>query len=195
MINPTSIPVAISQLKLRFAFRGYNPSILQCVDETNESEIMVIDDEQTHISHFTQDENQRMRCMTVKNANQKKFYLLAIDNRLISNRPGGIADCALFDELQFNFVEFKTNALGNSIPQIEYTYKDALGQLDATYTLFRNKINAAGVDFDHKTEVHCFITVANHFPRQSAIEQNIVKEAADGVNHLDLSFEPEIQIS
>ena len=102
---------------------------------------------------------------------------------------------ALFDELQFNFVEFKTNALGNSIPQIEYTYKDALGQLDATYTLFRDKINAAGVDFDRVTEVHCFITVSNHFPRQSAIEQNIVKEAADSVNHLDLSFEPEIQIS
>lgn len=195
MINPAQIPVAISQLRLCFAFRGYNPSILQCIDETSEQEIMVVDDEQTHISHFTQDEDQRMRCMTVKNTSRKKFYLLAIDNRFMSNCPGGIADCALFDERQFNFIEFKTNAMGNSIPQIECTYKDALGQLDATYTLFRNKINAGGVDFDRIVDVHCFITVANHFPRQSAIEQNIVKEAADSPNHLDLSFEPEIQIS
>lgn len=195
MINPAQIPIAISQLKLRFAFRGYNPSVLQCIDNTKEQEIMVVDDEQTHVSHFTQDENQRLRCVLVKNASQKEFYLLAIDNCFISNRPGGIADCALFDEKQFNFVEFKTNAMGNSIPQIEYTYRDALGQLDTTYTLFRNKINAAGVNFDHVVEVRCFITVANHFPRQSAIEQNIVKEAADSDNHLDLSFEPEIQIS
>lgn len=194
MINSTQIPAAISQLKLRFAFRGYNPPILQCIDGTSEQEIMVVDDEQTHISHFTVDENQRIRCILVKNENQKEFYLLAIDNSFISNCPGGVVDCAIFDECQFNFVEFKTNAKGNSTLQIEYTYRDALRQLDTTYTLFRNKIIAVGVNFDRVVDVHCFITVANHFPRQSAIEQNIMKEAADSDNHLDLSFEPEIHI-
>ena len=145
MINPLQVPASISQLKLRFAFRGYNPPILQCIDNSTEQEIMVIDDEEAHVSHFTRDENQRIRCMLVKNASQKELYLLAIDNCFISNHPGGIADCAIFDEHQFNFVEFKTNAKGNSVPQVENTYRDALGQLIATYTLFRDKIKASAI--------------------------------------------------
>lgn len=194
MISESSLPVAITQLKLCYAFRGHCPSILQCVTAVNDIEVMVVDDEQYRYSHITSDENQRSRCLLVKNTTQKAFYILAIDNCFVSNRPGGIADCVIFDELQFNFVEFKTNAKGNSVPQVEETYRNAYGQIVATYNFFRNKINVVKIDFDKVVYIKCYIVVSSNFPRVTAIEQNLMKEAADSDYHLDLSFEPEIQI-
>lgn len=189
MIDILNIPIAISQLKLCYAFRGHNPNIVNCIDISNEVEILVVDDNIKHYSRFTKDEYSRDVALTVLNDKKKDIYLLSIDNCFFSNQPGGIADCALFDEYSFNFVEFKTNAQGNSIPQIELTYRDALAQLESTYQLFYDRIQAIGVDFSAIVYVRCIVVVNNHFPRQTAMEQDLIIEAAKGVNHIDLSFD------
>lgn len=88
---------------------------------------MVFDDEELFYSHFTNQEEQQHRCMIVNNVEGHEIYLLAIDNKFISNHPGGIADCALFDESLFSFVEFKTNAEGHTTAQVEETYRNAIG--------------------------------------------------------------------
>lgn len=180
------LPAAISQLKLRYAFRGYNPPVLECIDSTVDSQIMVVDDEELFYSHFTTDSQQEYRCILVNNTQGHEIYLLAIDNRLISNYKGGIADCALFDEQLFNFVEFKTNAEGNSPAQVELTYRNAISQLVNTYNLFTEKLSAVGVDFERIVDVQMYVVVSNLFPRENAIEQSLRLEyAAD----FSLNFE------
>lgn len=182
------IPQAISQLKLRYAFLQHNPSILTCIDSTTDTNTMVVDDEELFYSHFTNQEDQEYRCLIVNNVEGHEIYLLAIDNKFISNHPGGIADCALFDESLFNFVEFKTNAEGHTTAQVEETYRNAMGQIENTYRLFKTKLSEAGVDFDKVVNIQCYIVVSNRFPREIAIEQQLQLEFAQSL-HLDLSFD------
>lgn len=182
------LPQAISQLKLRYAFRQYNPSIISCIESTTDKQTMVIDDEELFYSRFTHQEEQQYRCAIVNNVEGHEIYLLAIDNKFISNHPGGIADCALFDESLFNFVEFKTNAEGHTTAQVEKTYRDAIWQIQNTYELFKTKLSAVGVAFDSVLSIQCYVVVSNLFPRQSAIEQQLQLEFAQST-HLELSFE------
>lgn len=185
------IPQAITQLRLRYSFRQYNPSILDCIDSTTDANAMVIDDEEQFYSHFTNQEEEQYRCVIVNNVKRHEIYLLAIDNRFISNYPGGVADCALFDESQFNFVEFKTNAEGHTLAQVEKTYRDAMAQIGNTFQLFKKKLSEAGVDFEKVVNIQCFVIVSNRFPRMSATEQQLQLEFAQSL-HLGLSFENEI---
>lgn len=182
------MPQAISQLKLRYAFRQYNPSILTCIESTTEANIMVIDDEEQFFSHFTNQESDQYRCAIVNNVEGHEIYLLAIDNKFISNYPGGIADCALFDESIFNFVEFKTNAEGHTTAQVEETYRNAMSQIENTYQLFKTRLSEVAIDFNTVVDVQCYIVVSNNFPRELAIEQQLQVEFAQS-NHLELSFE------
>lgn len=182
------LPQAVSQLKLRYAFRQYNPSVLACIDSTTDANTMVVDDEELFYSHFTDQEDQEYRCVIVNNVEGHEIYLLAIDNKFISNYPGGIADCALFDESLFNFVEFKTNAEGHTTAQVEETYRNAMAQIENTYHLFKTKLSEVGVDFDKVVNIQCYIVVSSRFPREAAIEQQLQVEFAQSL-HLDLSFE------
>lgn len=182
------IPQAVSQLKLRYAFLQYNPPILSCIETTTDARIMVVDDEELFYSHFTKLEDQQYRCLIVNNVECHEVFLLAIDNKFISNHPGGIADCALFDEKHFNFVEFKTNAEGHTTELVEMTYRKAISQLENTYRLFKSKLSEVEVDFDAKVDIQCHVVVSNSFPRELAIEQQLQLEFAQSC-HLALSFE------
>lgn len=182
------IPQAVGQLKLRYAFIQYNPPILSCIDSATDAQTMVIDDEELFYTHFTNQEDQLYRCMIINNVEGHEIYLLAIDNKFISNHPGGIADCALFDEKQFNFVEFKTNAEGHTTAQVEETYRYAMSQLLNTYRLFKAKLFEVGVRFDSIVDIQCYIVVSNNFPRELAIEQQLQVEFAQS-SLLELSFE------
>lgn len=186
------VPQAISQLKLRYAFLQHNPPILTCIDSSTDANTMVIDDEELFYSHFTDQEDQEYRCVIVNNVEGHEIFLLAIDNKFISNYPGGIADCALFDESLFNFVEFKTNAEGHTTAQVEETYRNAMAQIDNTYRLFKTKLSEVGVDFVKVVNIQCYIVVSSRFPRESAIEQQLQVEFAQSL-HLDLSFENVIE--
>lgn len=187
MISET-IPQAISQLKLRYAFRGYDKDIISCISSTSDRQVMVIDDDELFYSRFSNQEDQEYRCVIVNNVLGHEIYLLAIDNKFISNHPGGIADCALFDESQFNFIEFKTNAEGPTTEIVELTYRKAMSQLENTYRLFKKKLSDAKVEFDKVVSIQCYIVVSSRFPRELAIEQQLQVEFAQST-HLELSFE------
>ena len=73
MIDILNIPIAISQLKLCYAFRGNNPNIVNCIDISNEVEILVVDDNIKRYSRFTKDEYSRDVALTVLN-DKKRIY-------------------------------------------------------------------------------------------------------------------------
>ena len=101
-----------------------------------DSRLLVIDDDADQISKFSDSEDDEPRALVVLNEKNKLIVLLAIDHKLIDNHPGGITDCAVFDDEQLEFVEFKTNAYGNSEESIRDTFEKACDQLKETLTVF-----------------------------------------------------------
>lgn len=102
---------AIDHLRLDEAFdiETYKP-FNDCWTVKMDRELMVVDDDIEKVSRFSDDEAELQRALLVINENYRQIVLLSIDNKLIKEHEGGIADSALFDEEQFRFIEFKTNA-------------------------------------------------------------------------------------
>ena len=94
-----------------------------------------------------------------------------MDNRLLSNIQGGIADCALLDTCKFYFVEFKTNALGNSDKAVRDTFDTACKQLKHTLMIFAERLANVGIEFLNMVEVSCKIVVSESFPKSKATKQ------------------------
>ena len=186
------IPTAIKRLRLSSAFKGYNPGILDCIENSFDERIMIIDDETyTHISNREED---LYRCCLCLNPNKNEIIVLPIDKRLVKQRDGGMADGAVFDENKFAFVEFKDQAQGNSPDAIEDTYTKATSQLTAALNLFTEKLKAMSIaiNFTEAINVVCHIIVSEKFPRASALEQNMMIAFAMANYGVELSFEREI---
>lgn len=184
------MPEAVRRLQLRRAFKGYNPGIEDCIAVTREVEFAIADDEVRKYSVMVPVDTED-KCCHVHNPQGTEVVLLQIDNKLIANRAGGVADCAVFNTALFCFVEFKTNAEGNSDKAIDDTYRKAMEQLKATLQLFADKERAIGIDFPNCVETESHIIVNQLFPRSRAREQALRLEFAADTG-TPLSFENEI---
>lgn len=91
------VPEAVKRLQLMYAFKGHAISILDCIEVCNDAELKIIDDDEKGHTRYISDDAYNGKCMHVHNRNEKEAILLAIDNKFISNHPGGIADCAVFN--------------------------------------------------------------------------------------------------
>lgn len=107
------IPEAISNLKLCRAFKGHNPDIMDCVLPIADKEFFVEDSREAGCTIYTGKKIDDKSCK-VSNSTDEAVILLPIDGKFIINHKGGIADSALFNTKDFHFVEFKSNAEGNT---------------------------------------------------------------------------------
>lgn len=192
MIGENDIPTAIKKLKLAYAFRGYNPGVLDCYESSMDERVMIIDDEDC--THITTNENDIHRCCFCLNPNQHVLTILPLDKKLIKQRVGGMADGAAFDESKFAFLEFKDQAQGNTPVAVEETYIKAASQLSSALNLFIEKLEdeKTAIEFTKITNVVCHIIVSEKFPRASALEQNMMLTFAMANNGVGLNFEKEI---
>lgn len=186
------IPNAVKRLKLVSAFKGYNPGILDCIEISNNEQIMIVDDEEC--THILTSINDVSRCCVCFNPNRNEIVVLPLDKKLIKQRQGGMADGAAFDENKFAFLEFKDQAQGNTSEAIEGTYRKAASQLSAALNMFSEKLKdeKVAVDFINIINVTCHIVVSEKFPRASALEQNMMLSFAMSNKGVGLSFEREI---
>lgn len=182
------VPKAISNLRLRMAFRGHAVDVLDCVETKSEEVVYVVDDDELKVSRFADAEALLSGCFVGVNPAERDLHLLSIDNKLVKSPAGGIADCALFHADLFALIEFKSNAEGNSLESVVYTYEKAISQLEHTLNIFRAKLTAIGIDFLRATEIVCHVVVAPIFPRRSAMEMNYSLAFAMR-NGVELSFD------
>lgn len=143
----------------------------ECWTVRTDSKLLVIDDNQNKLSVFSNDESDICRALVIQNLQNKEIVLLSVDNRLLSNIQGGIADCALLDTCKFYFVEFKTNALGNSDKAVRDTFDTACKQLKHTLMIFAERLANVGIEFLNMVEVSCRIVVSESFPKSKATKQ------------------------
>lgn len=176
--------VEIDELGLREAFPGNDgfADFNKCWTCTQNTCAVVIDD--VTGSRFSDNVDlDRNQGFLIINNDNRTVFLLAIDKKLIGNHPGGIADCAVFDIAQFLFVEFKSNALGNSDESIRDSFEKAISQLEETINIFRNRVPRLFTE----REVMCFIVTNHSFPRATATKQNYIYKFFEE-NQLELSF-------
>lgn len=177
----------ISNLRLCSAFKHLACDILSCIEVENLSYVYVIDDENNKFSRFAKSNEDLSICFCGINPKNHNLHLLAIDNKLMTNVPGGIADCALFNSEHFALIEFKTNAEGNTLASIEYTYQKAIDQLKNTIHIFSTRLNTVRIDFYKQINIAPYIVVSSKFPRSQAMEQNYAMQFANDTL-LELNF-------
>lgn len=178
---------AIDSLKLAESFIQSHKPFDECWTVRMDSELLVIDDDQTHTTRFSNDSDDVGRALMVINEKNKEIVLLSIDNKLVANRKGGITDGALLDMDQFHFIEFKTNALGNSEQAVYDTFDKAVGQLRETIKVFFERLELQGIDLLSERMVMCHVVVSDRFPRSRATRQNYSLQFFDETG-VELSF-------
>ncbi|MFC2710275.1 hypothetical protein [Hoylesella oralis] len=183
---------AIDRLKLDKAFvqntfRPFNA----CWTVRMDSELLVVDDDIEKYSCFSDNPDDKLRALIVINKQNKEIVLLSIDNKLITNCKGGIADCALFDEKQFNFIEFKTNAFGHSENAVRDNFDKAKKQLKNTIKVFVDRLNNVGIQFIGVITLSCHIVVSHSFPKSKAVKQEYQLAFADETG-IELKFSEKI---
>ena len=109
------VPQAISNLRLRMAFRGHAVDVLDCVDTKADPAVYVVDDEVQKISRFADADALPAGCFIGVNPAERDLHLFAIDNKFVKSPEGGVADCALFHADLFALIEFKSNAEGRTV--------------------------------------------------------------------------------
>lgn len=177
---------SIDKLRLDIAFgRHFDGAWTVRAD----SRLLVIDDDADNVSRFSDSEEDEPRALVVLNENNRTITLLSIDHKLIADHPGGIADCAVFDDEKFDFVEFKTNAYGNSEESIRDTFEKAYGQLKETLNVFDEKMSSVGINLFETMVVECRIVVSQRFPRATAAKQNYQALFAEETKGITLYFE------
>ena len=104
---------AIDRLLLDKAFSGkfVHTPLDECWTAKCDEKLLIVDDIVGNTSRFATDNDDLGKALMIVNENKREIILLAIDHKLLTNYPGGEADCAVFDEKQFRFVEFKTNQI------------------------------------------------------------------------------------
>ena len=177
---------AIDKLQLDLVFGN---RLDGCWTVRADSRLMVVDDNETRVSRFSDDELEEQRALVILNSHNKVITLISIDHALIDNHPGGIADCAVMDEKKIAFVEFKTNAYGNSEQSIRDNFETACDQLKETLHVFKSKLEENGIDLLDVMAVECRIIFAHRYPRATAIKQDFRAQFAHDTNGIDLLFE------
>lgn len=180
---------AIDRIKLdeAFATETYSP-FNDCWTVSMDSELMVIDDDDLKISRFTNDPEDAQKALMVVNEKNRQIILLSIDNKLIKEHQGGICDCALFDDKQFRFVEFKTNAYGNSTEQVRETFDKATSQLKETIHVFKDRLQKVDIQFEDAVALSCHVVVSQRFPKSRAIKQEYQINFANENDNIGLYF-------
>ena len=95
-------------------------------------------------------------------------------------------DCPTEEE-QFRFVEFKTNAYGNSEQAVRDTFDKAVGQLTETIKVFEDKLEEVSIQFKDSITLCCHIVTSQRFPKSKAIKQEYQINFADE-NNIPLYF-------
>lgn len=180
---------AIDRLRLDEAFSGkfVHTPLDKCWKAKCDEKLLIIDDIEGSTSRFATDNDDVGKALMIINENKREIILLAIDHQLLTNYPGGEADCAVFDERQFRFVEFKTNAKGN----LKGNFDKATRQLTNTIKVFTDKLQNVGVSFRDSVTLSCHVVVSNSFPRSQAAMQNYQFEFATDTGGILLSFDSE----
>ena len=184
---------AIDHLRLNEAFaeKMLHRAFDECWTVKCDELLLVVDDDETKVSRFGAANEDTEKGLLVFNEQKREIVLLSIDNQLLKSVQGGVADCALFDDQQFRFVEFKMNAEGNNDRAVRKTFDKATSQLVNTIKIFKDGLETVEVSFADAVALRCHVVLSKSFPVSRSIMQNFQMEFALNTDGIPLDFSSE----
>ena len=184
---------AIDHLRLNEAFaeKMLHRAFDECWTVKCDELLLVVDDDETKVSRFGAADKDIEKGLLVFNEQKREIVLLSIDNQLLKSVQGGVADCALFDDQQFRFVEFKMNAEGNNDRAVRKTFDKATSQLVNTIKIFKDGLETVEVSFADAVALRCHVVLSKSFPVSRSIMQNFQMEFALNTDGIPLDFSSE----
>lgn len=184
---------AIDRLRLdeAFAEKMLHRAFDECWTVKCDELLLVVDDDETKVSRFGAANEDIEKGLLVFNEQKREIVLLSIDNQLLKSVQGGVADCALFDDQQFRFVEFKMNAEGNNDRAVRKTFDKATSQLVNTIKIFKDGLETVDVSFADAVALWCHVVLSKSFPVSRSIMQNFQMEFALNTDGIPLDFSSE----
>lgn len=166
---------AIKQLKLKEAFEGRFVEFSNIAEDNDylntlfelrkRHMIFVMDDNAQGHSVFVDNTNGIGvdRILTVNNNRRKNVFLWRIDGVLFDSESK--CDCALITKDKLIFVEFKSNAVNNSMLQAQEEYEKAYSQLDKTFNDVQTACHRVGINIKRKVETSAIAVFNKTVPK------------------------------
>ena len=190
------IPVYLNNLLLNEVFATYCKDVDEYIQSSNNDE-HIVDSETEKISGFVTDsfghiEDASGKYFSVKNPTKLPYVLLQIDNGIIKSSKIKKCDCAIANDTQLCFIEFKANAYSSNENTIQGNYQKAIKQLTTTIGLFERLYDAKRVDkLKKRKNVEAFICFRQGYPKTTSSQMNYQVAFASTNNGIPLSFKRE----
>lgn len=188
------IPNFLKDLALESALSSYCQNVHDYILQSSQDEF-VVDVEKLGMSYFVtdnigQEEYANKKYFEVINKSKKNFALLQIDNGIINTCKAQKCDCAIVDESNLCFIEFKANAVSTNPNRIKKNYSKAMKQLGTTISIFQSGLSSVGKDLDGQRELEAYVCFKHGYPRLTSSEINYQVEFAKNNNGCPLYFKP-----
>lgn len=184
------IPSFLTDLYLESVFEKYSSKVERYIQCSEKSEY-IVDSEKGKISgfvtnHFGQDEYLSEKYFHVENPSLKQYALLQIDRGIIKTNDIPKCDCAIANDNDLCFIEFKANATSENSSVIDRNYQKAMLQLATTISIF-DSYNYTKGNIRNLRNVEAFICLRQGYPRNKSSQMNYRISFAE-TNKIPLSF-------
>ena len=184
----------LNDLLLESVLSSYSKNVCDYILHSNQSE-HIVDIEGIGMSYFVTDEIGKEEDATEKyfevlNESNKDFALLQIDNGIIKTCETKKCDCAIADDTNLCFIEFKANAISTNTNQVRKNYRKAMQQLGTTISIFKSGLSSLGKDLDSLRELEAYVCFRRGYPRVTSSEINYQVEFSKNNDGCPLYFEP-----
>lgn len=160
-LQNNNIPKEVSRLRLCSALQNCGHSVEMCLKKSKASKIVVFDDDTLGYTDWRIRGKNRPDAFTIHNKFKKTIVLLPLDHRIISGPNiivGGVADCAILTTSNLDFIEFKTNVIGNSVENLDTRTEKAMKQLWRTYDgIFKPRCLQNSIDIPALVKIEFYI--------------------------------------
>ena len=169
------IPSFLADLFLESVFKKYSSKVERYIQCSEKSEY-IVDSEKGKISgfvtnHFGQDEYLSEKYFHVENPSSKQYALLQIDRGIIKANDIPKCDCAIANDNDLCFIEFKANATSENSSVIDRNYQKAMLQLATTISIFDSYKYPKG-NIRNLRNVEAFICLRQGYPRNKSSQMN-----------------------
>lgn len=186
------IPSYLADLDLPAVFAAYTSTPCKYLQESVQDE-HVVDSTSQGVSGFVsasfgQAENLAKKYFAVENPTAHPYALLQIDNGFIKSIGTKKCDCAIANDKDICFVEFKANATKDTPSALRTNYRKAMAQLSTTIDLFNAHYSSKGIDLKKLRKVEAYICFREGYPKSTSSQMNC-KVRFMAQNGIPLSFE------
>lgn len=170
------IPSYLSNLDLSKVFAAYTSTPCKYM-QTSVKDEHIVDSASKGVSGFVsnsfgQVEDCAKKFFAIENPTGRPYALLQIDNGLIQTNETKKCDCAVVNDTDICFIEFKANAVVDTTKAVRTNNRKAMAQLVTTIGLFNTYYSAKGTNLKKLRNTEAYICFREGYPKSTSSQMN-----------------------